>query len=282
MVDQAQTPPEGTTGEPEVPAAAGSQDGINLDELVENLKPEQAQASPAPAIDEEFAKRLESLDPTSLPEGLRRKLENPFLSQYTKKTTEWDDKEKRYLAAIEKLSSQRVDPAQTEDQKESIRQRILDGDMTAIDGLVDQRLEQKYGADIQNVRLNGAMDNAERLFPGTKTMEPAISQVIAANPGIAPYIANALNNNPAVAGMMLASIARGLRYEQVVAENNSLKQSQKSIGKAAIEEYKKRVAGLPSSTSRAGSTPSRGPAEGNLTLRQSLEAAYDSTFGAGS
>jgi len=261
-------------GAQETPAAAGSE--INLDELVASLdkKPEPTEA-PA-QLDEESVKRLESLDPAALPEGLRRKLEAPFLSRFTTKTTEWDQERQRLLGLVERLSNQSraATPEATVDEKELLRQKIAEGDLSAIEQLVDQRFEAKYGKDMENIKLDSAYRTAVQLFPESNTMVNEIADTLKSNPGIAWVVKSVAPKDPTLAGTLLAGVAKNLAYDKAAAELKSLKESLPKLKKDAIEEYQRRIGKLPSSTFKGGSTPTGGSAEQPKSLRDALEAAW--------
>ena len=264
---------EGAPGASETPTAGE----VNLDELVAELGKAPAPAEPdKPAVDDEFAKRLESLDPGALPEPLRRKLEAPFLSNMTKKTTEFDQERQRLLGLVERLSTRpqtgQQDP--TQDDRELLRQKIAEGDVNAIESLLDQRMEAKYGADIKNIKMDNAYRTALQMFPQAAQMEPQIADALKTNPGIAYIISNVAPRDPQLGGMLLAGVAKNLSYDKMVAEHEALKASIPKQIKQGIEEYQRRIGKLPSSTSRAGTTPSGEPAETPKSLRDAMEAAW--------
>lgn len=272
MAEEPVTAVEGTPGEAAEPQAGE----VNLDELVASLKPEAAAAPEAKAVDEEFAKRLEALDPNSLPEGTRRKFEAPFLSQYNKKTTEWDQERQRLMGLVERLSNrpnlQGQEPGV--DEKELLRQKIAEGDVNAIEQLLDQRMEAKYGADIKNIKMDNAYRTALQMFPEAAQMEPQIAESLKSNPGVAYVIANVTPRDPQLGGQLLAGLAKNLAYDRVVAETKDLKASIPKLIKQGIEEYQRRIGKLPPSTSKAGTTPSGEPAETPKSLRDAMEAAW--------
>ena len=82
VADGAQTvAPSAGTGAGEGQSAGGS----ILAELEADTPQAAAGSTPDPWGDPEFLKRVESLDFTKAPEGIRRKVEAPFLTDYTKK-----------------------------------------------------------------------------------------------------------------------------------------------------------------------------------------------------
>lgn len=270
-----QTPPEGATGEPAKPAAASSQD-VNLDELIDSLPAKEPAKAPARAeLDEDFRKKLESLDPRDLPDAVRSKLEAPFLSLRTKQTTEWDQERQRYLAMIEKLSNRPdVGGEPAADAKEELRDKIANGDLGALEQFVDQRFTAKYGSKIQELDLQNAGRVAASLYPESAQMEGEIAATLKENPGIAYVLHQVLPRDQKLAGTLIAGIAKNIRYDALEQKFKALESSRKDDIKAAIEAYKQRVAGLPSSGLKAGTGQSGAPAPGNLTLRQAMEAAW--------
>ncbi len=262
-------------GEQATPEAAGSE--VNLDELVASLDSKGKPAEVAPAVDDDFVKKLESLDPGALPEALRRKLEAPFLSNMTKKTTDFDQERQRYLAMIEKLSNQ-GQPQQAApgvDEQELLRQKIAEGDIQAIEQLVDRRFDAKYGRDMQNIQLDSAYRTALSQFPEAQAMEPQIAETLKANPGVAWVIRSVTPRDPALAGTLIAGVAKNLAYDKMAAQLKETKDSIPKLVKQGIEEYQRRIGKLPSSTTQSGKTPTGEASEAPKSLRDAMEEAWN-------
>lgn len=119
VADGAQTvAPAAGTGAADVQSAGGS---ILAELEADDAKPVET-ATPDPFGDAEFLKRLESLDFSKAPDAIRRKIEAPFVSDYTKK---WQavaeerkqlqaERERIFNAALERIQSGGVEtPSQT-------------------------------------------------------------------------------------------------------------------------------------------------------------------------
>ena len=263
---------EGAAGAPDAPEAAE----VNLDELVDSLKPSEPAKPEAQPLDEDFQKKLDALDLGALPESFRRKLEAPFLSQYNKKTTEWDQERQRLLGLVEKLSSRQQAPQEPGvDERELLRQKIAEGDVDAIEKLVENKFQATYGKDIENIKLDNAYRTALQQFPQAAQMEPQMAESLKSNPGVAWVIKSVAPRDPALAGTLLAGLAKNLAYDDMAKKYSDLEKSVKVQIKQGIEEYQRRIGKLPSSTSRAGTTPVGEAAEAPKSLRDAMEAAWN-------
>ena len=212
-------------------------------------------------FDEEFLKRLDELDPTTLPVNFRQKLEAPFKADHTKKTQELSEKEKRIQAerdtAFELARRALADrQAPAGPSAEDLKRKELLELATAGDGAAMQQLIQMEAArQIQPIQTQVALQNAAQAAraanPYVVQHWNEIVQTIQTDPVIRDL---ATANNYAAADRVM--IALGLehqvrdlvpKYETAVKEVEALK--------AKLAGYEReRVTGLPSSTTRAGTT----------------------------
>jgi hypothetical protein len=231
-------------------------------------------ATPDPWGDPEFLKRLESLDFSKAPEGIRRKVEAPFVKDYT---TKWQavaeerkqlqsERERIFNVALERLKDGGVQ-APTQTVQDQIRERLEAGDTTAIPDLVRQEIEREVGPMRQQAALRSALERANQLSPMVREKEPEIAAIIRDNPELQQM---ASINNYQFAPMVLAGLADRIALAQKAQEIEAMKASfeteKKAYAKRAIEEYRARGASLPPVTSQAGSggTSSRGEAPASL------------------
>ena len=219
-----------------------------------------AQPTP-PAFDDEFLKRLDGIDPTTLPVNVRQKLEAPFKADHTKKTQELSESQKRFegertaiFELARKALADRQGPAgpTAEDVKlKELQELAAAGDTGAIMQMTDMLAEKKVAPLRTQMALQQAAQSARAANPYVTQHWNEILQVMQTDPVIAQL---ATANNYAAADRVM--IALGLehqvrdimpKFEAATKENADLK--------AKLMAYEKeRTAGLPSSTTRAGTT----------------------------
>lgn len=271
VADGAQTvaPAEGS-GAGDVQSAGGSV----LAELEADTPKASPEASPDPWGDPEFVKRVESLDFTKAPEPIRRKVEAPFVKDYTPKWQAVAQRERELQAqkdkfldvALERLRSGGVEaPSQT--VQDQIRERLEAGDTSAIPDLVRQEIEREVGPMRQQAALRNAIETAGRMSPMVREKEPEIAAMLRDEPGLQQMAAM---NNYQYAPYVLAGLADRIEKAQIQQQFEAFKAQaeveKKAYAKRAIEEFRTRGASLPPVTSQAGSsgTSSRGEAPSDL------------------
>lgn len=266
-------PTGGASGAPEVPEADGSQIDFN-----DVLKTVEAAAPPAPEpnkLDDDFVKKLESLDPGALPEAVRRKLEAPFLSNMSKKTTEFDTERKNYLGIIEKLTNRSPEaPAPTADQREILLQKLAEGDSAGVQAIIDNMVEQRTAPIVHQGNMENATRIAATLEPSIRELEPQVAQALTDNPQFAAVVNRACIENPQLGGFLLAGAAKAIRAELLAQKLDALEKAFPGKVKAAVDEYQKRLKALPSSTSKAGSGPSRVPNDDDFDRQRIRDEAW--------
>ena len=257
---------EGTQGEPET-VAEGSQ-GEGLSEALGGESGEPAGDQQA-ADNNTHLKWLESQDPTKLPDAFRKKLEEPFLKNYTRKMTEASEqataREQRLLDAVtNRLAAQGVTP--TPDQTAELREKIKMGDLDVLDQFVEHTMDTRMAPVrdfMQATQRDQAIDRARKMHPWVAEKEPEITSFLKANPLIARFAAQ---NNYEATPLVLTAIAEHMELEH-------LKANQKIEIDKAVAAAKKQASSLPSTTSRAGTTPSGTPAK-QLPIWDAMEKAY--------
>lgn len=258
----------GAEGAPATPEASSSQSDADL---LASLDKVQETPEPSPA-DQEFLKKLESLDPGALPEQLRRKLESPFLSQYGKKTSEIDAERKALLSVIEKLTAGNgQQPQPTADQRKQLLEEIANGNTQAIEGLVENLVNERTGPQMDYISRTRAVQEAAELMPELPKYEAQVAQQLQQDPDL---LRLASIDNRRYASKILAGLAWRQHAQALEAEKKALVAEGDLKAKKAVEAYKRQLAGLPTSTSRAGTTPTGAPAEAPKGLRDALEEAW--------
>lgn len=223
---------------------------------------ETAQAQP---LDDDFLKRLETMDPATLPVNLRQKIEAPFKADHTKKTQELSETQKRFeteKAAMFELARRAISDRQQApagpDARDVKRAQLLElassGDQKSLAELIEMAAEDKVAPVRTQVTLQNAYESAVRATPAVKEHWNEIYQVLSTDPVIGAMAA-ANNYQGASKVMMALGMERELMnlrpaYETTRKELEALKE------KISIYE-RERTAGLPSSTSKAGTTAGR-------------------------
>lgn len=268
----------GDAGSP-APAEAGGSQPDFADEIIKGL---DSSPAPAPAeapkigLDEGLLKQLETMDPEALPQGLRARLEKPFLSLYGKKTTEWDNERRSYVDAIRDLTK-RLDLTGTVGQETSaqVEDLMANGDYKGAAQLLRDEIRQEITPERQYVNTSIAINEAKHLMPDLAKYEMQVAEVIKADPVVAELTRI---NNSKYAGKVIAALA----FQAQNAELRKQLSDQQALFdtklRQAIAETQRRIKGLPSSTSRAGSTPSATPSK-ELNLRQAMEEAFAEQVG---
>lgn len=265
----------GATGAEETPAVGSQSD----DALLGTLEPEKTNGASPAGADDEFLKKLESIDPGALPESLRRKLESPFLSQYTQKTTAFDLEKRQLLGLIDRLTQKNGDQPATDPLAE-LRERVRAGDNEALDELiaktVDSRVQERTGPQMEALARQNAIHAAAQIMPDLPKYEAQVAKALQEDPDLLRMVAA---NGYRDAHRVLAGLAFQIEARAARDENKQLKASLEARVKQAVEDYRRKVAGLPPSTSQAGKTPTAITTEDTPSLREAMESSWKETVG---
>jgi hypothetical protein len=231
---------------------------------------DQAQTSAAtaettnapPTFDEDFLKRLDELDPTTLPPERRQKLEAPFKSDYTKKTQELAEERKRFdierqttFDAVRKIVEARGNvpqgPTPLEERIKELRDLAAAGDGAALEQLAEIKAQQIVQPMQTQFALRSAAETAMNANPYVKANWGQIISTIEGDPTL-KEICTASNYKYADKVM----IALGLELQaRDLAGKLSMTQKEFEAAKAKIAVLEKeRAASLPSKTSTAGTS----------------------------
>jgi hypothetical protein len=257
-MDATETDPNAVATTPDAGTAPRADDLSGAGEGAAAVEP---QTQP---LDEEFTRRLGTLDPTTLPVELRQRFEAPFKADHTRKTQELSEAHKRLeteKAAIFELARRSMSDKQAPagpDLREQRRAQLLElatqGDQKSLAELIEMSAEDKVAPVRTQVTLQNQYEAAVRAVPAVKEHWNEIYQVLSADPVIgAMAAANGYQGASKV--MMALGMEKELQkmrpaYETATKEVAELK------AKLALYE-KERTASLPSSTSRAGTTAGR-------------------------
>jgi hypothetical protein len=269
--------PSAGTGAGEGQSAGGS----ILAEL-EADTPKAPEASPDPWGDPEFVKRLESLDFSKAPEPIRRKVEAPFVRDWTpkwqsvaKERAELQAQKDKFLdVALERLRSGGVEtPTQT--VQDQIRERIEAGDLSALPEMMRQEIEREVGPMRQQAALRNALDKAVQISPLVREKEPEIAEIIRGDPQLQQL---ASMNNYQYAPLVLAALADRIEKVQIQQEFEAYKAQadvkMKAYARRAIEEMRAQGASLPSVSSQAGSGNGASRSTQHMTAKEAILDAF--------
>ena len=270
--------PSSGTGASEGQSAGGSV----LAELEADTPQADAGSTPDPWGDPEFLKKLESMDFSKAPEALRRKVEAPFVKDYTSKWQAVAEERKQLQSERERIFSVALDrlkeggvqtPTQT--VQDQIRERLEAGDMNAIPDLVKQEIEREVGPMRQQAALRNAIETAGRMSPMVREKEPEIAEMLRNEPGLQQMAAM---NNYQYAPYVLAGLADRIEKAQIQAQFEAFKAQaevdKRAYAKRAIEELRAQGASLPSVSSQAGSSGSASRGTTPMTAKEAIMDAF--------
>lgn len=215
--------------------------------------PGEGSAAAPDAAETERIKWLESMDPAKLPESVRRKLELPFQQHFTRKYQELSDERSKTLSVLDTISQRlaQTGAAATPDQRAALVERIQSGDLAAVDQLVEKIVSDRVAPIQQDQALRNAVETAKSLHPYVVSKEQEIAQILNSDPQLK---AMSQANNFQFAPQVLAGLALQIENAELKAKLTGVNVDK--IKAEAVEEFKKKSAGLPATTTRAGSSPS--------------------------
>ena len=273
----------GTEGQSEG-SATQSTASTEVTALLDSLDQESASQSESATeanteVPPEVLKAIEGLDPERLPQAFREKLEKPFKAVMTRRTQELADDKRKYEEltnkVIEGLRLARPNQAPTQEEQATIKQLIDEGKTEEALAMVRNEMRAEVAPMMSQVAMRNALDTAARLEPSLPKYEAQVAQFMQANPDIAKLAAA---NNFSFAPRVIQGIIADLERNQLRQELAQVKAGMADFAKKAVLADRARVAGLPSTTSRAGTT-SHGEknAGAELKLKDAMEEAARET-----
>ena len=262
--------PGGATGEPATPVAASSPDADAA--LLASL--DQAKPEGQPDPDAEFWKQAAEKDFSKAPAELRAKIEAPFLSLSSKKVNEVEQLRQTFLQAIDRLAKGPNNglPAQPiVDRKAQLVEEINNGNMEAVVGLVDQLVAEKTGPQMDFINTQRAIQEAAQIVPDLQKYEVKVAEALQRDPDLMRL---ASIDNRRYASRVIAALALQQKNADLEATIVSERASSEARAKKAVEDYKAQLRGLPTSTSKAGSTPTAFPPGKPLTIEEIRDQAW--------
>jgi hypothetical protein len=285
MADEVNTGGAGTGGGE---AAVQSPADQEITSLLDGLEKEQASQSAdvtpteAPALPPEVEQWLSKADFSKLPPAVRDQLEKPFKSDYTRKTQALSDernalatqradlmtRQEKIMDMLTGRLGERGIQA-TPDQNELLRQKVAEGDMNAVTQLVENLVQQRVAPVEKNIAQQRGIETAYRTDPNVQKYEGEIAQMIKSDPALQQLVS--INNHQYLA-QALVGMAAVVHNQKLQAQINEMQAGKAEFAKQVIAEYQKRVQGLPSTSSRAGTAHGE-VAPQDLTLDQAMELA---------
>lgn len=246
----------------------------------------QGQQPTPQGFDEDFLKKLDALDPASLPQSFAEKFVPK--AEFTRKTQALSEEKKKFeaeKAAMFELARRAIADrpvAPTGPTAEDVKRKELLELATAGDGAAMQQLIQMEAQrQIQPIQTQVALQNAAQAAR-------------AANPYVVQHwgeIIQTIQNDPVIAQLATANnyaaadrvmIALGLEHQvrDLVPKYEAATKEIEGLKARLLTYEKERTAGLPSSTTRAGTTAGRPAAGEPRTLEEvDLMAAWKEAGG---
>ena len=266
------TPPGTGASANDLSGAAGTEEG--------------APASPPQGFDEEFLKKLDSIDPASLPQSFAEKYVPK--AEFTKKTQALAEEKKRFEAekagifelarrAMQDRPAGPAGPTAEDVKRKELQDLAAAGDSQALQDLVRMEAERQVNPIRTQVTLQNAAQAARSnpLAGDSVTQHwPEIIQTMQTDPVIA---ALATANNYAAADRVMVALGLEHKVRDLMPKFEAATKEIESL-KAKLSTYEReRTAGLPSTTTRAGTTTGRtAPSEPNTIEDIALKAWLES------
>jgi hypothetical protein len=232
---------------------------------------DQAQPAAQPDPDADFWKQAAERDFSKAPAEVRAKLEAPFLSQYGKKTSELDRERQQLLAVIERLATKPGEVAPTVDEKKRLLEEVANGNTDAIEGLVERMVQERTGPQMDYIATQRAIAEAAQIVPDLGKYEVKVAEALKNDPDLMRL---ASIDNKRYASRVIAALALQAKNADLEAQIASEKANSVAAAKKAVEDYKAQLRGLPTSTSKAGSTPTAFPPDKPMSIEEIRDKAW--------
>lgn len=244
-------------------------------------------AAAAPeGFSEEFLKTLDITDPASLPQGYRERIEKPFKAYYTRKYQELAEERRRFDAerqatfeavrrVMDSAKNAPSGPTPREARKAELSELAASGDKDAYRELARMEAEDIVAPMQTQNTLKSAVETAQAFSPYVREGFNQIVETIKTDPKL-NRLANMNNHEFADTVMIGLGLEREVldlrpKYKGALQEIEALKAKITSM-------EKERVSGLPSSTSKAGTT-SGSPARASRSAAEQDKEAWVASGG---
>ena len=229
--------------------------------------PEPKTTAAPVSLEPDLIEKLKGIDPSMLPPELQERFDKKFHAAFTQKTqtlaeerrafeqqrNEWFNRTEKLLEKA--LSGEQRGTPQQQTEIDALREKVRAGDIDAIDSYVEKLAQSKI-APVQNqVALREAYESAEMNEPLVKQHAETIGAMFKANPDLVGLLKTENYRYAPQVFTAMAHSAELQRLQQHVAgEQGRLSEA---VTKA-LNAYKAKVSGLPSTTTLAASTASAG------------------------
>ena len=167
------------------------------------------------------------------------------------------------------------EPAEpTVDQRAVLRDKIAEGDFSAVDSLVEEIVNQRVGPQMDFISKTRSIQEAAEMMPELPKYEAAVAEALQQDPAL---LAMTAINNRQFASRVLAGLAWRAHALTLQQELAKVKEGMAAQVKAGIAAEQARIKGLPTSTSQAG----RGPTGYSPSKPMSMEEIRDAAWAAG-
>jgi anti-sigma28 factor (negative regulator of flagellin synthesis) len=178
-------------------------------------------------------------------------------------------------STIQRLQAQGVEA--TPDLVEQIKQKIAEGDTSAVADLVQAEIQRGLDPVKNHLALTEAIGYAERSIPHFKEYSKEVEEVLRSRPDLQ---AAARASGYAMAPRILEGITYFVHAQKIEAAYKALEASIPTKIKEALRAHQDRLKKSPSTTSRAGgiqATPGKGGEP--IDARESMERAWKEHVG---
>jgi hypothetical protein len=242
--------------------------------------PEGAQPTQPNAVDDDFLKKLEALDPANLPQPFAEKFVPK--AEFTKKTQALAEDRKRFEAektamfelarrAIQERPVGPAGPTAEDVKRKELQDLAAAGDSQALQQLVQMEAQRQIQPIQTQVALQTAAQNARAANPYVVQHWNEIIQTMQTDPVIAGL---ATANNYAAADRVMIALGLEHQVRDLVPKYEAATKEVETL-KAKLQTYEReRAASLPSTTSRAGTTAGRPGAGEPKTLEEAAMKAW--------
>lgn len=222
-----------------------------------------------PKTDTDFMQKLEKFDPAALPESVRRKVEQPFQQDYTRKTQAFAEMRDRWIEGMFKQAGQ-APPPRKSDAFAELREKLNNGDYSELGANLQQAVRQEIKPIAEQLAQQNAFTEAQKLHPYITQREGEIAQFLASNPRLAQlaYAGGSYENLPTI----LHGIALKIENDELKAKTSP--QAIEEMVKSRVAQALAKANGVPASTSKVGqaATATRGKSYANI--KDAMEDAW--------
>jgi hypothetical protein len=143
--------------------------------------------------------------------------------------------------------------------------------MEAVAGLVDQLVAEKTGPQMDFINTQRAIQEAAQIVPDLGKYEAKVAESLQRDPDLMRL---ASIDNRRYASRVIAALALQHKNAELEATITAERAASGARAKQAVEDYKAQLRGLPTSTSKAGSTPTAFPPTRPMTEAEIRDQAW--------